>query len=467
MTVLHIFILASIAFIIGRIKHPRLRAYFILLANLFTIYWFQQSATTLFNISFWLPTATIVLVIISWAVTSPPEIKTLRNNWDSLLLILLTVLAIDLTRILGSENNLFGELALPRPAVVLFAVGAFFLLVVLILRLTKLRKLFLSGVVFLIIVAFIIIKLPALNALITKEISPVPKETLTWLGFSYFAFRILHTLRDRQNGKLISASLSEYVIYVTFFPAFMAGPIDRIDRFLGDLRKPRPLTDKAWTEAGIRFFSGLFKKFVIADALARFALNASIAPYISSTGLFWLSLYAYTFQIYFDFSGYTDIAIGMAHLLGIKLPENFERPYLKPNLTQFWNAWHITLTQWFRAYFFNPMQRFLRTTAKKMPVWAIILLLQITTMILIGLWHGIMPNFILWGTWHGLGLFIHNRWRAKFGPKIAQMLNTPKKQKNASFLGIVLTFHYVALGWTFFVLPVAQIPAALKLMVGI
>ncbi len=467
MTIIHLLALASIAFVIGQIKELRLRTYFILLANLLTIFWFQQSAATVFSLSFWLPTATIVLVIISWIVTSPPEIRSLQNNRNGLFLILLTVLAIDLTRIFGNENIFFGELALPRPIVALVAMGAISIATVVALWLTQLRKLFLSGTVLIIIAAFIIIKLPALNTIIIEQFSTLPKETLTWLGFSYFAFRILHTLRDRQNGKLISASLSEYMIYVTFFPAFMAGPIDRINRFLGDLRKPRPLTDKIWTQAGIRFFSGLFKKFVLADALSHFALNASIAPQISSAGIFWLSLYAYTFQIYFDFSGYTDIAIGMAHLLGIKLPENFDRPYLKPNLTQFWNAWHITLTQWFRAYFFNPMQRFFRANLKSMPIWALILLLQIATMVLIGLWHGIMPNFILWGIWHGLGLFIHNRWKAKMGSTLTQWLSTPRKQQVASFFGIFLTFHYVAIGWIFFALPIAQIPAALKLIVGI
>ena len=407
------------------------------------------------------------MVIISWIITSPPEAQNLRKNWDDLLLILVAVLAIELTRIFGGENIFFGELALPNPTVALAATGAILILAIVTLQLPKLRKFFLSGTVLIIIAAFIVIKLPALNTIIVGQISTSSKETFTWLGFSYFAFRILHTLRDRQNGKLISASLSEYMIYVTFFPAFMAGPIDRINRFLGDLRQPRPLTDKLWTQAGVRFFGGLFKKFVIADALARFALNPSIAPQISSTETFWLSLYAYTFQIYFDFSGYTDIAIGIAYLLGIKLPENFDRPYLKPNLTQFWNAWHITLTQWFRAYFFNPLQRFFRTRVKAMPIWALILLLQITTMVLIGLWHGMIPNFILWGIWHGFGLFIHNRWKAQMGAKISPWLNTPKKQQIASLFGILLTFHYVTLGWIFFVLPMEQIPAALKLMVGI
>src|SRR5690606_13438773 len=106
------------------------------------------------------------------------------------------------------------------------------------------------------------------------------------------------------------------------------------------------LTQDETLQAGQRIVIGLFKKFVVADALALMALNDTLATQVRYTGWMWIILYAYTFQIYFDFSGYTDIAIGIARLVGIKLPENFSSPYTKPNLTQFWNSWHITLTQW-------------------------------------------------------------------------------------------------------------------------
>ena len=163
----------------------------------------------------------------------------------------------------------------------------------------------------------------------------------------------------------------------------------------------------------------------------------------------WLHLYAYTFQIYFDFSGYTDIAIGIARLVGIKLPENFLSPYTKPNLTQFWNNWHMTLTQWFRSYFFNPFNRWIRGY-KSIPAWTMILIGQLATMLLIGLWHGITWNFILWGAWHGLGLFLQNRWSdfARTRVKVSQ----PRLQTAMQIGGILLTFHFVALGWVFFAL---------------
>lgn len=181
------------------------------------------------------------------------------------------------------------------------------------------------------------------------------------------------------------------------------------------------------------------------------ALNAQNANQIQSSGWAWILLYAFTLQIYLDFSGYTDIAIGMARMVGIRLPENFNQPYLRPNLTQFWNNWHMTLTQWFRAYFFNPLTRYLRT--RKLPVWLVIFITQFLTMALIGAWHGLTANFILWGLWHGVGLFVHNRWLDAFRVRVAEWATTPLRRNALNTLGVFLTFHYAALGWVWFVLP--------------
>jgi alginate O-acetyltransferase complex protein AlgI len=187
-------------------------------------------------------------------------------------------------------------------------------------------------------------------------------------------------------------------------------------------------------------------------------LNATNAAQVRSAGWAWVLLYAYTFQIFLDFSGYTDIAIAIGRLLGVRLPENFISPYLKPNITQFWNNWHITLTQWFRAYFFNPLTRALRSSKKKLPIPIIIFMTQIGTMILIGLWHGVTWNFFLWGLWHGLGIFFHNRWsdltKARF------IVLPIRWQKVLNLGGILLTFHFVALGWVFFALPSPVISSA-------
>ena len=163
-------------------------------------------------------------------------------------------------------------------------------------------------------------------------------------------------------------------------------------------------------------------------------------------------LYAYAFRIYFDFSGYTDIAIVIGNLLGIQKPENFETPYFKPNLTLFWNSWHMTLAGWFRAYFFNPLTRALRSQPRNIPLPLIILIGQLSTFILIGLWHGITWNFAIWGAWHGLGLFIHNRWSDAFRSKISSLDSRPRLKRLAIAASTLLTFHYVSLGWVWFAL---------------
>jgi len=246
--------------------------------------------------------------------------------------------------------------------------------------------------------------------------------------------------------------LQEYLIYVIFFPAIAAGPIDRVQRFVQDLHQPVRLTTEKALQGGRRILMGIFNKFVLADGLALIALNTTNANQVNSSGWLWIMLYAFALRIYFDFSGYTDIAIGLGQLLGIQLPENFEKPYLKPNLTQFWNSWHITLANWFRAYFFNPITRSLRSSLSNLPLPFIIFVGQLSTFILIGLWHGITWNFVIWGAWHGLGLFIHNRWTDLFRAKGVSLEGRPRLKGLVNGLSTFITFQYVSLGWVWFVL---------------
>ena len=184
-----------------------------------------------------------------------------------------------------------------------------------------------------IILIFVFLKIPQLTNLAQTYLSSVHGQNpdtagaaFSWLGFSYLAFRLMHTIRDRQSGRLPAVTLAEYVNYVIFFPAFTAGPIDRLERFVKDLRTPLPLGDEDWIDAGTRLFVGLFKKFVVADLLAVISINDVLVPQVKGAGWMWLFLYAYTFRIYFDFSGYTDVAIGLGRLLGFRLPENFRGP---------------------------------------------------------------------------------------------------------------------------------------------
>jgi D-alanyl-lipoteichoic acid acyltransferase DltB (MBOAT superfamily) len=269
------------------------------------------------------------------------------------------------------------------------------------------------------------------------------------LGFSYIAFRLLHTLRDRLTGRLPALTLREYLTYILFFPALTAGPIDRAERFADDLRSPFP----SLAEGGGRLALGVFKKFVLADSLALFSLGPATARQATSPGWLWILLYAFAFRLYLDFSGYTDVAIGLGRLFGMRLPENFSRPYLRENLTAFWNSWHMTLAGWFRSYFFNPVTRALRSARRPLPVAWIVFLGQMGTMILIGLWHGITWNFAVWGAWHGAGLFIHNRWADLLKKRGFRLATAGPMARLASVAGALITFHFVTLGWAWFALP--------------
>jgi alginate O-acetyltransferase complex protein AlgI len=274
---------------------------------------------------------------------------------------------------------------------------------------------------------------------------------IRWLGFSYLAFRLIHVLRDRMTGRLPDCTLKEFVVYAVFFPAFLSGPIDRMERFREDLRRPFALGTADLYEGGRRIVWGVFQKFALADLLALLALNATNATQISGAGWLWIALYAFAFRLYFDFAGYTNIAIGLGTWIGFSLPENFHRPYGQPNLTAFWNSWHITLAQWFRAYFFNPLTRAMRSRWRTLPVPLIILLGQTATMGLIGLWHGITWNFLIWGLWHGVGLFLHSRW-----VEITRGWKPPEPPVLArlwKWTGVFITFQYVVIGWVWFALP--------------
>ncbi len=457
MTLALILVSIVVAAMLGLGTRNRWRIPLLLGISALAVYAFQP-VLPVRGLDFWLPTATLAFATLTWVLTTPREQRSWRTNWPAAAILGGIALALGLTRYLGFSPYLTASRP-PQTLQILAGLAAVALLAFLLTRFTTPGKAALTGAFVLVILLFIVLKVPALAALVSMGLRSLNHQStslalaqdLRWLGFSYIAFRLLHTIRDRQSGRLPVVSLSEYVVYVIFFPALTAGPIDRIERFVGDLRRPLALTADDLGEAGKRLVLGLFKKFAVADVLAMVALNATNALQVRPAGWAWVLLYAYAFQLYFDFSGYTDIAIGLGRLLGIRLPENFNAPYLKPNLTQFWNNWHMTLTQWFRAYFFNPVTRALRSGKKPLPIPAIIFITQLGTMVLIGLWHGVTLNFVVWGLWHGLGLFAHNRWSELTKARFAALSKRWQAALNVG--GVLLTFNFIALGWVFFALP--------------
>ena len=453
-------ILTSI--LVGALTRGTVRTYSLLALSALAVYWFQP-ILPLRSFDFWLPSLSLALVALTWFLTSAPGTWKARQNVIGLLIILGVVTLVDVSRYILPEPILTGTTPPQFIQYIIFlavvALAAFLF--------TSLSRRFawtLSLLTILLLSILLILKSPQLSlqtSFFLRTLTDRPTETasaldLRWLGFSYIAFRLIHVLRDKQTGRPPELSLPEFATYVVFFPSLAAGPIDRAERFAKDLRTDFALTQAEALSAGQRIVVGLFKKFVIADALALVALNDALAAQVSSSGWMWIHLYAYAFQIYFDFSGYTDIAIGIARLVGIKLPENFLAPYAKPNLTQFWSSWHMTLTQWIRSYFFNPFNRWIRGY-KFLPAWTMLLAGQLATMLLIGLWHGITLNFILWGVWHGLGLFLQNRWSDFAKTRIQP--TSPRVQTALQAGGVLLTFHFVALGWVFFALSGPELSA--------
>jgi alginate O-acetyltransferase complex protein AlgI len=259
-----------------------------------------------------------------------------------------------------------------------------------------------------------------------------------WLGLSYIVFRLVHVLLEARRGGLPPMRSSELLIYVLMPATLLAGPIDRFPRQRSEIGRRPSFPEVA--EGVRRVVVGLFQKIVLADFLATLPLDLPHAGL--STLRMWASLYLFGLQIYFDFAGYSSIAIGSAALVGIRVPENFDSPYLKENLTRFWQSWHATLSGWMRDYVFFPLGRALRGAGvAALPALAVS---QLATMIAIGLWHGLDARFALWGAWHAAGLFAAKLWADRRRGRPAP--DSRWRRAGATFA----TFQYVMCGWVFF-----------------
>lgn len=454
MSLLTIFILASLALIVSLVKKGRR---FILLAISTLLVFWLQPRFGLPAITFLVPMATLAITILSWGLTSSENTRDWKKNWLAITIILGITLLVWLNRYFKLDSVL--ETSTPNVIIFIAVWIAILVSLLIIFKIIRWQRGLLVIASIALILIFTLVKSTVIagyaHLIVARLIGRVSKYSpflFQWFGYSYIAFRILHTYFEKRSGRMPEVTLDEYVNYVIFFPALTAGPIDRIERFLGDLRNPKPLNNDGWWMSGKRLVMGLFKKFVIADALALISID-KFDIFVKNPIWLWVLLYLYSFRIFFDFSGYTDIAIGVGRLAGIQLPENFDRPYLKPNITLFWNSWHITLTQWFRSYFFNPLVRKFRQAKRRIPDWLVIFFAQISTMTLIGLWHGFTLNFIIWGAWHGVGLFLHNRWTALMRKRLDKWSTKKALRIGIKVLGVFLTFNFVALGWLFFVIP--------------
>ncbi|MET0969853.1 MAG: MBOAT family protein [Tardiphaga sp.] len=268
---------------------------------------------------------------------------------------------------------------------------------------------------------------------------PMPMANIILpLGISFFTFQQIAYLVDVMRGAPVERDIVSYTLFVSFFPHLIAGPLVHHAEMIPQFKRAGSTRSAGMAARGVAIFvAGLFKKVVIADNLAQFV--SPVFAHVDGGGSVamawaWLATLGYTLQIYFDFSGYSDMALGLGLLFGIRLPVNFRSPYRSTSIIEFWRRWHITLSRFLRDYLYIPLGGNRHGAGRRY----VNLLL---TMLLGGLWHGAGWNFVVWGGLHGLYLGINHVWRGNR----ARVVAAPAK-----VAGWALTFVAVVLAWVFF-----------------
>ena len=266
------------------------------------------------------------------------------------------------------------------------------------------------------------------------------------LGISFFIFQALSYVIDVYRRDTEPVTPTELALYLSFFPHLVAGPIVRATELVPQLREVPDAQRLPATEAFFLILGGLFKKVVVASYLGVEVVDPVFAvPSAHSALQILVAVYAYAIQIYADFSGYTDIAIGIALLLGIRLPQNFDRPYAAQSLREFWRRWHMTLSRWLRDYLYIPLGGNRGSAARSYCNLMV-------TMLLGGLWHGAAWTFVAWGGLHGVFLSV-GRWRRDGAPPPGATREPDARSSRSATraaLAWLATFNLVCLAWVFF-----------------
>lgn len=263
----------------------------------------------------------------------------------------------------------------------------------------------------------------------------VPFDLILPLGISFFTFQQISYLIDRSRGKADTYPLLDYALYVIYFPQLIAGPIVRHNEIIPQYNKS-PLRPGIYHHiaAGLLLFAiGLLKKTLIADQLAKTAsplFDSAAAGTLLTMGEGWVASASYSLQLYFDFSGYSDMVIGLGLMMGMTLPINFNAPYRAASIRDFWRRWHMTLSRFLRDYLYIPLGGNRFGTSR-------LLLALLITMFLGGLWHGAGWTFVVWGLMHGIALMLNHVWHLK-GFKLSGYIAWP------------LTLLFLMIGWVIF-----------------
>ncbi len=290
---------------------------------------------------------------------------------------------------------------------------------------------------------------------LSPGVQPVAAFSTTWdiilpVGISFFTFQTMSYTIDVYRRNLEPCkSLLDFAFFVSFFPQLVAGPIVRASEFLDQIRREMVVTREDLSRALWLIGAGIFKKTIISDYLSVNLVDRVFDNPLLYSGFETLSaVYGYALQIYCDFSGYSDIAIGLGLLMGFRLPANFLSPYQSVNIQEFWRRWHMSLSSWLRDYLYISLG------GNRKGKWRTRLNL-ILTMLLGGLWHGASWKFVLWGGLHGLALSVENLFRKNKPKTLVPPASKPSVGENLwgairYIGGVLLTFHFVCFCWIFF-----------------
>jgi D-alanyl-lipoteichoic acid acyltransferase DltB (MBOAT superfamily) len=280
-----------------------------------------------------------------------------------------------------------------------------------------------------------------------QEVKNVPpRPNLIPIGLSFYTFLLIGYLIDVLRGTPAERKFISFFLFVSFFPKIVAGPIERTNNLLQQIRK-LPAFDYALAVLGLQLILlGLFKKIMVADRLAPFVENIYGNPYAADGPMLFAATVTYAFQLYFDFSGYSDIAIGCVAVLGFRLIGNFRQPYFATSIGDFWKRWHISLTSWLTEYVYNPIVRQRRL---KIKLFNLILIAIFTTFLISGIWHGAQWTFVLWGCLHGLYMII-SILSQKLRVDLVRKLGLHDRVRLHKLIKIFTTFMLVCLSYILF-----------------
>ncbi|MBE9608444.1 MBOAT family O-acyltransferase [Chitinilyticum piscinae] len=264
-----------------------------------------------------------------------------------------------------------------------------------------------------------------------------PLDILMPVGISFYTFQAIAYLVSVAKGKYVPAKPLDTLLYLSFFPSLLAGPICRPEGLLKQLQSTETRHVREADLALVLLISALTKKIWLASWLA----DAWVTPLFANPDAYHglellLGMYAYALQIYFDFSGYTELVIALALLLGYQLPQNFNQPYLATSLRDFWRRWHITLSSWIRDFVYIPL-------GGSRAGWGRTQLNLFSAMVISGLWHGASIKYLFWGALHGGGMVVQNAW-----DELQRRRATPWHMPE--WLAMVITFHFVCIAWVYF-----------------